>query len=80
MQQYMPDVRSNTRVMIDDAAWAKVVYDRVAPYLPETLKGYRPVELNERLRFLKYTPGERRGGRTLCSMCMCVCADTWACW
>jgi hypothetical protein len=51
-------VRNNTRVMIDDAARAADLWERVAPFVPETLAGRTAVGVNERLRFYRYGPGQ----------------------
>jgi predicted 2-oxoglutarate/Fe(II)-dependent dioxygenase YbiX len=53
-QVYRPDVRNNFRCMCDDVDFCKVLYERVARHLPQQFKGARPLELNERLRFLRY--------------------------
>jgi len=59
MQQFLPEFRDGHRVVIDSpelAAWLLVV---LRPHLPEQLvDGSRLVGLNERLRFLCYTPGQ----------------------
>lgn len=57
----LPEVRNNTRVMIDDVPRAAALWDRLRPYVtahdhPNGL--FRPVGLNERLRFYRYTPGQ----------------------
>eukprot|EP00746_Dinoflagellata_sp_MGD_P072286 gnl/MRDRNA2_/MRDRNA2_29350_c0_seq1.p1 gnl/MRDRNA2_/MRDRNA2_29350_c0~~gnl/MRDRNA2_/MRDRNA2_29350_c0_seq1.p1 ORF type:complete len:343 (-),score=55.99 gnl/MRDRNA2_/MRDRNA2_29350_c0_seq1:245-1213(-) len=58
-QQLLPGVRNGHRVVIDSpelAAWLLLV---LRPHLPEQLvDGSRLVGLNERLRFLCYTPGQ----------------------
>lgn len=68
-QQLMEDVRNNTRCMIDDPIVAQIIFERIAPFLPasyDSPNGHRsaPVPcaltcLNERLRFLKYTRGQK---------------------
>ena len=58
-QVLMRDVRNNDRCMIDDVDMAKMLFDRVRSYLPNVWKNYRLVGLNERLRFLRYDPGQK---------------------
>lgn len=52
------DVRNSSRRIIDDDALAKLLCQRLEPYIPTTWRGYHLVGLNERLRFLKYENGE----------------------
>lgn len=54
-----PDVRSNTRCIVDSPEFADALFARVRHALPEEFFGARIVGLNERLRFLRYDPGER---------------------
>jgi len=54
-------VRSNTRVMWDDAAEAATLLDRVAASVPAALSGAVLVRANPRLRLYRYGPGERHG-------------------
>jgi predicted 2-oxoglutarate/Fe(II)-dependent dioxygenase YbiX len=53
----MPEVRNNTRVMIDDAPRAEAFWQRIARYTP-TRPGLEAVGLNERFRFYRYSPGQ----------------------
>lgn len=53
-----PDLRNNVRVMIDDQRRAADIWSRLAPELPTTFEGRRPVGLNERLRFYRYGAGQ----------------------
>lgn len=48
------DIRNNTRVIFDDAAFAAALFDRVAPHVPAPLFGKRPVGANERFRCYRY--------------------------
>ncbi|RHY10150.1 hypothetical protein DYB38_001939 [Aphanomyces astaci] len=57
-QVLRPDVRNNDRCIIDDVATASIVWDRVRPHLPSTFQGKPVVGVNERLRFLRYYPGQ----------------------
>lgn len=54
-----PDVRNNTRVMIDDPQRADNLWQRVRAEIPEFLQGRQAIGLNERFRFYRYDPGER---------------------
>jgi predicted 2-oxoglutarate/Fe(II)-dependent dioxygenase YbiX len=53
-----PDVRNNSRCMLDDVARAKALWDRFAPHAPSMPKR-KAIGLNERFRFYRYDPGER---------------------
>ncbi|XP_055998112.1 uncharacterized protein LOC125683003 [Ostrea edulis] len=52
------DVRNSSRNIWDSKKEAKKILKRIRDYLPETWNGGKLVELNERLRFLRYDPGE----------------------
>jgi predicted 2-oxoglutarate/Fe(II)-dependent dioxygenase YbiX len=54
-----PDVRNNTRVMLDDEPLAAATWERLRASVPARLGGFRAVGLNERFRFYRYGPGER---------------------
>jgi prolyl 4-hydroxylase len=54
-----PDIRNNTRVIIDDEPLAAELYRRIEPHLPSGLGNMYPVGANERLRCYRYEPGER---------------------
>lgn len=54
-----PDVRNNTRYMIDDHALADRLWQRIVAHVPATLEsGWRAHSLNERFRFYRYEPGQ----------------------
>ncbi len=53
-----PEVRNNTRVMIDDPARAAELWARVAHALPARARHGRSVGLNERFRFYRYEAGQ----------------------
>jgi prolyl 4-hydroxylase len=61
VNRYMmiPDLRNNTRVMIDDPAMAEALWPRLAPFMPQRIGAYAPVGLNERFRFYRYEPGQQ---------------------
>ena len=55
----MKDLRNNDRVMLDDPKLSGQFYDRLAGALPPRFdKKWRPVGLNERLRFYRYDVGQ----------------------
>lgn len=59
-----PEVRNNTRVMVDDQALAQSLWKRLGPWLPERLVDWHDhtceaVGLNERFRFFRYDPQQR---------------------
>ena len=52
------DNRKHLRVMVDDFRLAPEIFSRIKDALPKTFKGHSLVGLNERLRILKYHPGD----------------------
>lgn len=54
-----PDIRNNTRVIIDDEGRAADLWRRSRDELPGFLNGRQAIGLNERFRFYRYDPGER---------------------
>jgi len=59
LQQLEPTVRNCHSVVVDSPALAAWLFGVLQPYLPERLSdGSCLVELNERLHFLCYTPGQ----------------------
>jgi len=58
-QQLVPAARDGHRVIVDSPELAEWLFGVLRPFLPEELEdGSRLTELNERLRFLCYTPGQ----------------------
>lgn len=57
--QINKDVRSNSRVILDDPDLAESLWQRVKEYLPGKYSFWEPVGLNERFRFYRYEPEER---------------------
>lgn len=53
-----PEVRNNTRVMLDDWERAAWLWERVRPFVPAEREGWEAVGLNERLRFYRYEEGQ----------------------
>ncbi|XP_061178043.1 uncharacterized protein LOC133186760 [Saccostrea echinata] len=52
------DVRNSSRNIWDSKEEADKILGRIRKYLPDKWKERKLVELNERLRFLRYDPGE----------------------
>jgi predicted 2-oxoglutarate/Fe(II)-dependent dioxygenase YbiX len=53
------DVRNNTRSMFDDYPIVETIWERVKPFIPETIDNvWRTVGLNERIRCYKYDVGQ----------------------
>ena len=59
-QQLVRSIRDGHRVIVDNAELTGWLFKVLAPHLPETLAGgtQKLVDLNERCRFLCYTPGQ----------------------
>ncbi len=55
----MTDFRNNDRCIIDDIHMANTLFERIKSYLPEKWENHKLVGLNERLRFLRYDPGQK---------------------
>jgi hypothetical protein len=53
-----PEVRNNTRVMVDDEVRAGWLWGRIRSWIPAEHRGARVVGLNERLRYYRYLPGQ----------------------
>ena len=67
---HRPEVRNNERVIVDDVAWADQLWRRASEQLPESWRvrhvttglhtgHFEACGLNERLRFYRYSPGQR---------------------
>lgn len=57
--QHCPEIRNNTRVMIDDDARAHGIWDRARNFVTDWDENWSPVGLNERLRFYRYEVGQQ---------------------
>jgi len=57
-EQLRTDVRSSHRCIVDSPGFADALFARVQHAIPRALFGASLVGLNERLRFLRYDPGE----------------------
>lgn len=53
-----PEVRNNTRVILDDPRLAASLWDRLGPTVPRRVRQCTAVGLNERFRFYRYAPGQ----------------------
>lgn len=54
-----PLYRNQDRVIRDDPAIATELFQRLRPHLPERMGPLRLFGLNDRLRFYRYSPGQR---------------------
>lgn len=52
------DIRDNLRVMVDDVALARALFERARPFLPARIGNWRLLGLNERLRYYRYDVGQ----------------------
>ncbi|KAN0029876.1 hypothetical protein ACTA71_008013 [Dictyostelium dimigraforme] len=57
-QELMRDVRNNDRCIIDTEELSNKIFERIKEFIPQDFKGHKVVSLNERLRFLRYYPGQ----------------------
>jgi len=57
-QKLARDVRDGHRVIVDSFMLADWIFKVIRPHLPEQLRGARLIDMNERCRFLLYTPGQ----------------------
>jgi hypothetical protein len=58
-QQIMAtNIRKSLRLMVDDVKFSDEIFSRIRDVLPKTYQGHDLVGLNERLRILKYHPGD----------------------
>merc|ERR1712054_269662 len=59
-QKLLPAARDGHRVIVDSPELTRFLFQVLLPFLPlELPNGARLVELNERCRFLCYTPGQQ---------------------
>jgi len=57
-QVLRPEVRDGHRVIVDSTDLAAWLLEVIRPHLPRELEGFSLIDLNERCRFLCYTPGQ----------------------
>lgn len=59
-QVLMKGYRDGCRVLIDSREFVRrLLQQRISQYLPSSFMGKKLVEINERLRFLRYDPGDK---------------------
>ena len=58
LQVLQNDYRRSQRVMVDDIKLTEEIFNRIKDALPKSFHGRDLVGLNERLRILKYLPGD----------------------
>jgi predicted 2-oxoglutarate/Fe(II)-dependent dioxygenase YbiX len=58
-QKLMQDVRNNDRCMVDDPQFSALLFHRIKTSIPEEMNRCVSVSCNERLRFLRYKPGQQ---------------------
>jgi len=71
----MTDIRNHDRCIVDDVHMASILFERIKSYLPEVWNNYKLIGLNERLRFLRYDPGqkfEKHMGKRIFFLIMCI--------
>ena len=52
--QYLPGLRDNYRVIVDDPARGCELWDKARLHIPQSIEGWRAVGVNERFRFYRY--------------------------
>ncbi|XP_067655202.1 uncharacterized protein [Haliotis asinina] len=57
-QEDIPELRNSSRLMWESKKESEKLWNRIKSFVPEVFKGKRALGLNERLRFLRYEPGE----------------------
>ena len=75
----MSNLGNNDRCIMEASCMAQVLFEHIESYLPKRWNNYQLVGLNERLRFLRYDPGQKfekhMGKRYL----LCVCRWSFQC-
>lgn len=57
--QMAPEIRNNSRIIVDDPLLAKKLFERAREFLPESLDRAQLLGFNERWRFYRYQSGQR---------------------
>lgn len=57
-REHFSETRKSSRCVIDSPEFVRRLWTRLAPHIPPTWKGAACVGLNERLRILRYDPGD----------------------
>lgn len=55
----MKNFRDSSRVLIDDQDFVQSLLKRISPFIPAEFKNEKLVGINERLRLLRYDPGNK---------------------
>lgn len=58
-QVLMKGYRDGSRVMIDDTEFVSRLLERISAHLPATFEDEKLLEINERMRFLRYDEGDQ---------------------
>ncbi|XP_064634786.1 uncharacterized protein LOC135492322 isoform X2 [Lineus longissimus] len=58
-QKLMTDIRNSYRCIWDTTEQAERIWQRIKKFVPEYWEGHRALGLNERLRILRYDPGQK---------------------
>jgi prolyl 4-hydroxylase len=58
-QVMMKNIRDNKRLLITNVEMAQQMYERILPFIPQTIGLADACGLNELFRFYKYEPGEK---------------------
>jgi prolyl 4-hydroxylase len=58
-QVMMKNIRDNKRLLITNIEMAQQMYERILPFIPQTIGLANACGLNELFRFYKYEPGEK---------------------
>jgi len=53
-QEIFKDIRNNDRVFFDDRELASQLFQKINPFVPNIINGWRLFSLNERFRFYRY--------------------------
>jgi predicted 2-oxoglutarate/Fe(II)-dependent dioxygenase YbiX len=54
-----PEIRNNSRVILDEEQMAAALWERIQPFVPSPLFRREAIGLNERWRFYQYEAGQR---------------------
>jgi hypothetical protein len=57
-QEHFSDIRKSQRCIVDSPTFASAILERIKEYVPLEFNGKPLVGINERMRFLKYLPGD----------------------
>ncbi|XP_041367113.1 probable prolyl 4-hydroxylase 8 [Gigantopelta aegis] len=57
-QTLRTDIRNSSRCIWDSQEQVDIIWKKIQPFVPPVFKGHTVCGLNERLRFLRYDPGD----------------------